>query len=510
MNPARAWAMVTVLALGSIATMTAATIVNVALPSVIGALGLGQDEAQWLSTAFLAASTGCMLLNTWAVARMGMRSAFAVAMAAFIAGSALGAIAQDLWLLVAGRVMQGAGAGLIQPMAMLVIYRHFPDGTRGLAIGLYSLCVIVSPAFGPVAGGAMIEAHDWRIIFIATVPLALAAIPLGFWLLPRREQDGPVRLDWPGLVLVMVAITLALQTFQHGAREGWDDPGTNLRLAGAILTTLAFLLWEHRSPSPLLDLRLFAAPGFCMAGAAIFLTGAGVYGSTWAAPLFVQLIQNYGPAGAGEILLPAGVAMAVCFPLAGRLSDRLDARVLIAAGALMTGCSMLMLSEAGPPTEFAAIAAALALGRAGYGAVMPAANASAMRHAAGKLAAAAPAATFLSQTGGALGVAAVSALLQHRTAFHADALASGMNADAALAQLANGFRETGLSGPESAAAALAQASRSLGLTAQMLAFRDCFLATAFAGFLLLPIGLLSPADRWNFTNRLKFALTLFR
>jgi MFS family permease len=132
-----AWVMIAVLAGGSVATMTAATIVNVALPSVIGGLGLGQEEAQWLSTAFLAASTGFMLLNTWAVARLGMRASFAAAMAAFVAGSVMGATAQELGLLIAGRVLQGAGAGLIQPMAMLVIYRRIGEDRRGLAIGLY-------------------------------------------------------------------------------------------------------------------------------------------------------------------------------------------------------------------------------------------------------------------------------------------------------------------------------------------------------------------------------------
>ena len=136
------WLLIGVLALGSIGTMTAATIVNVALPSVIGALGLSQDEAQWLSTAFLASSTGFMLLNTWAVAQFGMRASFATAMATFIVGSACGAAAQDLWLLIAGRMMQGAGAGLIQPMAMLVIYQRFPEAMRGLAVGIYTLGVI--------------------------------------------------------------------------------------------------------------------------------------------------------------------------------------------------------------------------------------------------------------------------------------------------------------------------------------------------------------------------------
>lgn len=507
---ARSWAMIGVLAAGSIATMTAATIVNVALPSVVGGLGLGQDEAQWLSTAFLAASTGFMLLNTWAVERIGMRASYVAAMLAFVAGGMIGVAAQDLPTLIAGRMMQGAAAGLIQPMAMLVIYQRIPEGVRGLAIGLYSLCVIASPAFGPALGGVMIETFDWRVVFVATAPLALAAAPLGAWLLPARTGTGQARLDWAGLLLVMAAIALALQGLAHGAREGWDDPGTAARLFGAGVAAVAFLAWEARHPTPVLDLRLFRRPGFRAAGAAIFLTGAAVYGSTWLAPLFVQLVQHYSPAGAGDILLPAGVAMAACFPIAGRLSDRMDARVLMAAGAMVFAVSMLMLAEAAAETAYATVALALALGRAGVGLVMPPANASAMRHAGGMLAQAAPAATFLSQTGGAMGVALLSALMQQRTAFHADALAPGVNGGETLAALAEAFRVNGLAAGEATAAAAGQISRAIWGAAQLLAFRDCFLATAWVGLLLLPVAALLPADRFNFIDRLKAALTLFR
>jgi len=495
MSGAGAWAMIVVLAGGSVATMTAATIVNVALPSVIGGLGLGQEEAQWLSTAFLAASTGFMLVNTWAVARLGMRGSFAAAVGAFVAGSVMGAAAGELGWLIAGRILQGAAAGVVQPMAMLVIYRHVREGQRGLAIGLYSLCVIASPAFGPVLGGALIEAYDWRVVFVATVPLAACMLPLGLWLLPGREEGAHARLDVIGLALVMTGIALLLLGLAHAGREGWEDAGTALRLAGGGLAIACFLAWEAHVPHPALDLRLFRRPGFRAAGAAIFLAGAAVYGSTWLAPLFVQVVQHYGPMGAGEILLPAGVAMAVCFPLAGRLSDRMDTRLLMAAGALMFGASMLMLSDVSAGTEYAALAGALALGRAGVGTVMPPANASAMRHAAGLLAQAAPAATFLSQTGGAIGVALLSALLVQRTAFHADALAPEVNADEVLPLLSAAMQAAGFPGADADAAAMGQIARATWATAQMLAFRDCFLATALAGFLLLPIAMADLTNR---------------
>ncbi|MFT3724291.1 MAG: DHA2 family efflux MFS transporter permease subunit [Hyphomonadaceae bacterium] len=497
----RRWALIAIIALGAIGTMMAATIVNVALPSIIGAFGLGQDEAQWLSTAFLTSSTGFMLLNTWAIAALGMRLSFAIAMAVFIMGSVVGSIAHDLPTLVFGRVMQGAGAGLIQPMAMLLIFQLFPERSRGTAIGLYSLGVIVSPAFGPVIGGVLIDAFDWRVVFVATAPLAMIAIPLGLAFLPRRADLATrPKLDWPGLLLVISALALTLQGLAHGHREGWGDGGTALRLFGAAGCAVAFLAWEARHPFPVLNLKLFARPAFCLAALAIFATGVAVYGSTYLVPLFVQLVQHYSPAGAGGILLPAGVAMAASFPLSGRLSDRIDARILLGAGVMMFAASMWLLADVAVFSSFEAMAFAVALSRTGIATVMPAANASAMRQVHDMLAFAAPAATFFTQTGGALGVAMLSVLLQERAAFHADAMQPLVNesngaAVEALALLRQGLEAGGVAPSQSATMAGQQMAASIWASAQLLAFRDCFAAVAAAFLLLLPLTVLIPGRK---------------
>lgn len=494
MTAAARWAPIGVLAVGSIGTMLAATIVNVALPSIIGAFGLGQDQAQWLSTAFLTSSTGFMLLNTWAVAAFGMRRTFVAAMCVFIMGSAIGATSSGLEALVIGRVMQGAGAGLIQPMAMVLIFQSFPERSRGTAIGVYSLGVILSPAFGPVIGGLLIDWADWRIVFIATAPLALVAIPLSLLFLPKRQGAGRAPpLDWQGLALVIIAIAMVLQGLAHGHREGWDDVGTALRLGGAALATAAFLAWEHSHPFPVLNLRLFANAGFVLAGLVILLTGLAIYGSTYLVPLFVQLIQHYSPAGAGQVLLPAGIAMVIGYPLAGRISDRIDARWLLGAGIAMFGFSMWLLSGLSAATGWTAMAVFIALSRIGIATVMPAANASAMRQVGSEmLAFAAPAATFLTQAGGALGVAGLSVLLQERAAFHADALAGLMTqtngqAVEALESMRAGLAEAGFGSSAAQIGAQQQLANSMWLSAQVLAFRDCFnvLALAFATLIVV-------------------------
>ena len=172
------WLLLFSLLCGSLSTMLAATTINVALPSIIGAFGLGQDKAQWMSTAFLAASTIAMLANAWAMSAFGARTTYLMALALFISGSALGAISSTFEFLIIARAMQGVAAGLLQPMSMFLIFQTFQDKMRGTAIGIFSIGVVLAPAFGPALGGFAVDLSSWRLVFIATVPIALLALPL--------------------------------------------------------------------------------------------------------------------------------------------------------------------------------------------------------------------------------------------------------------------------------------------------------------------------------------------
>ncbi len=150
----RWWATITVM-LGSFATLLSATIINVAVPDIMGALGMSAAEAQWLSTGFLAMSTITMLVSAWAVETLGVVRTYLIAMAVFAAGGLLGGMAPTGDALILARVVQGAGAGLISPVSMLIIFQVFPLHRRGTAMGIYSVGIILAPALGPAFGGAL-------------------------------------------------------------------------------------------------------------------------------------------------------------------------------------------------------------------------------------------------------------------------------------------------------------------------------------------------------------------
>jgi MFS family permease len=166
--------MVTIPAMiGTIATILSSTIANVALPEIMGAYGMGQDHAQLVATAFLASVTGTMLLNGWLVDRFGFRLTYSAAMLIFIFGSLLSGFAPDEGTLIVGRVMQGAAAGMVQPLGMQIIFMVYPPEKRGSAMGLYAVGVVLAPALGPAFGGLMVDGLGWRSVFFLAIPFAM-------------------------------------------------------------------------------------------------------------------------------------------------------------------------------------------------------------------------------------------------------------------------------------------------------------------------------------------------
>ncbi|MGF1456101.1 MAG: DHA2 family efflux MFS transporter permease subunit [Alphaproteobacteria bacterium] len=483
---------------GAFATMLAATIINVALPSIIGAFGLGQDEAQWLSTGFLAASMAAMLTNAWAVAAIGVRNSFAAAMVIFAAGSFLGAAADSLEMLVVARIMQGVAAGFVQPLPLMMIFQTFAEHRRGAALGIFSLGVVMAPALGPLIGGMAMDVFDWRFVFLVTAPLALVSLPIAVLVLPRRDSTGKrPPFDAVGLALLVAAAFTMLAGLANGNRTGWSDTDTILRLMAAGIMALAFIAWEMGQAFPVLNLRLFTNRTFVAGGAVVMLQGFAIYGSTFLIPLFVQGLQGYSPTQSGLLMVPAGMAMLIGFPLAGALSDRIDPRWLILAGMAVFGFSAWLMSGITLDTSFGTLVWWLILSRIGISLVMPTGNRTAIRDLPPDLiGAGAGAASFFMQFGGALGVIMLALLLQRRTLFHGQALASATNeANVQFLYAHEMLRLEMLGLPlsplQSFQSAFGGISSRIAANAGTMAFQDCFLVTAvmFVGGIALALSL---------------------
>lgn len=416
--------------LATISTTAASTMVNVAMPDIMGAFGLGQDQVQWLSTGFLASMTATMLLTAWSLGRFGYRLAFLGALAVFIAGSIAGAVSGSGSEVILARVLQGMGSGLIQPVAMVVMSEVFPREQRGRAMGIYGIGVVLAPALGPTLAGFLVDEYSWRYVFLVIVPACVAAMAAGVVFLPGRDTRrgiASLRFDGFGFFFLAAFLVCLLSALSNGQREGWDSDLILALFAAALASGVAFVAWELTYRLPLLNLRVFANCRFTASCLVAFALGVGIYGSTYVVPLFVQLVQGYTPTRSGLLLMPAGFVLGIVFPVSGRLGDLLPPWAPIMAGLALFGLSNWLCSGADVDTPFWSLAGWMVVGRIGLGLITPSLNAGALRALPPELLAqGSGTVNFVRQFGGAMGVNLLSVLIDQRTTFHGDALAQAM------------------------------------------------------------------------------------
>ena len=340
-GPRYRWLATITVMLGTMSVVLASTIINVAIPTIMVEFQLAQDQVHWLATGFLAAMTVGMLLNAWCAQRFGARGAYLLAMGLFIAVSIIGAFSEQFPLLVAARIGQGLLAGLIQPLAMITIFQVFPLNRRGQAMGIYGLGVVLGPAMA------------WRY-------------------LPGKDcQLAAIRLDRAGVLLLAMGTTAVLWGLANGHRRGWGDPLLLVTLPGGIVSLVLFAFWQRRNPQPLMDLRVFRYPGFTGSFLMSMVIGAGVFASTYVTPLYFQQVLGESAASAGLMLMPAGLAMAFTFPVAGHLTDRFSETRIMMAGLVLFVLNMVLMAGATLTTSAVWLVWWTLLGRVGLGLMMP-------------------------------------------------------------------------------------------------------------------------------------------
>jgi len=414
--PSRA-RIVTTMMIGTISTILAATIINVAFPALMAEFHVGHDTLQWVAAGFLAATTATMLATAWLVETIGERATFAGTMGLFLAASLLATLSWSVESLIAARIVQGACAGILQPLAMIVLFRVYPVDERGRAMALYGFGIVLAPAIGPAIGGALLEAFGWRSIFLLTVPFCIAGLVLGMTTLPRHAGRTSSRFDWLGWGLLLGALVALLNVPVVGHREGFATSSSiALALVGCALAA-AFVGWEMRAPAPLLPVRLFRHPPFANASLVAFAYGVGLFGTTYLVPVFAQDIMHFNASDAGYLLAPPGVALAFAIAIGGRLTDKLSPAPIIVCGLALFALSSLLLAFSGAATGFALFALWLVIGRVGLGMLIPALNVGAVQSLAGaELAYASSAVNFVRQLGGAFGVNLLAVVLEWRAA----------------------------------------------------------------------------------------------
>ncbi|MCZ6454206.1 MAG: DHA2 family efflux MFS transporter permease subunit [Alphaproteobacteria bacterium] len=490
--------------MSSMALALSGTIVNVAVPDIMGAFGVGQDLAQWMATAFFAAMTTGLLASSWAIRSFGQRQVFVGMMGVFIAGSVVGGTSQEFNIIILARTIQGFAAGVILPLTQLAMYRVFGPDRRATANGWFGLSFVLGPGIGPWVGGLAIDAFDWRFTFYVALPIAATTALLGSFVLPSREETGPrPNFDIFGFALLAVALMASLSGLSNGQRLGWASDTVVLSLTLGIFSAVAFVLWEWWHDDPLLDVRQFGSRHFAAANVLSFLFGVGLFGSLYLTPIYVQLVQSYTPTRAGLVLIPAGLILGLVMPLMGRIGDRVPAYIPIILGSAGFAWSNYALGNVDANTAFWTFALIVMIGRAAHSAIFPPLMAAGLRNIpAAQIPSANGTINFTRQLGGAFGINLLAIFLEQRIAFFSDAFAATQSASNAvtaefLDKVENLLAIGGLPETIQQPGALLYLSRVVSAQATTMAFRETFLMFAIVGLsgMVFALFLRSPKTR---------------
>ncbi|MCS6811070.1 MAG: DHA2 family efflux MFS transporter permease subunit, partial [Tepidimonas sp.] len=424
-GPRYRWRLLLSVMIGAMAALVSSTVVNVAIPDLSHHFGLGQDQAQWVTSGFMAATVVAMLTTPWMLARFGFRRTYTLCMAVLVAGGVAGGVAPHYALVLAARLAEGVAAGIVQPIPAIIILRAFGPDEQGRASGLFGMGVVLAPALGPSLGGLLVDAWGWRAIFFLVVPFGLVSWALARRYVPVTAPGGvPARpglaLDGIGLMLATAA-TLALLlglTALHGGPPG--HAAAWLVLAGATLA--AFVAWQRRLAhrgrlQPLMHLAVFTHRAFAAGSVVSLIYGAALFGSTYLFPVYLQLGLGLSASWVGALLLPAGVVLALTIAIVGRLADRLPAHRLVAVGLALLTLSFVAFALLPVGAPLALLVALAVLGRIGLGFVLPSLNLGAMRGLpAAQLPHGSSAIGVLRMLGGSMGVSVCGVFLQWRLA----------------------------------------------------------------------------------------------
>jgi EmrB/QacA subfamily drug resistance transporter len=309
------------------------SIVNVAISSIMTVFGTDTNGVEWVSTAYMLAMGMIVPMSGWMGEKFGVKQLYLASLVAFTIGSVLCAAAWNLESLIAARVLQALGGGMLMPTVMAMIYKLVPRQQMGGAMGIFGISLIFAPAIGPTLGGWLVEYVDWRWIFLINLPVGILGTILAYFFIPEFKHEGQVgKFDVPGAVTAAAGFAGLLFVLSKGNEWGWTSEATVLTLVASLGILVLFVLIEIWSPSPLLDLRVFLYRSFTLANLAVIITTIGMFAGLFYIPFFLQSIRGLGAMETGLLMLPGALASGLLMPVSGALYDRFGPKVVMVIG----------------------------------------------------------------------------------------------------------------------------------------------------------------------------------
>lgn len=346
---------VALLLAGSFIAILNQTLMITAIPPIMKEMGVTANSAQWLTTVFMLVNGIMIPISAFLLERFTTRQLFITAMSVFAFGTLVAGIAPNFEILLFGRVIQSAGAGVMLPLMTTVFLMIFPINKRGAAMGLIGLVISFAPAIGPAFSGWVTGHYSWRLLFFIILPIALIDIVVAFFKLKNVTEVTRPKVDILSIMLSSFGFGGLLYGFTSAGNYGWTAMITLVSLGVGVISLILFITRQLKLAHPMLEFRVFQYSVFPFAVIIGMITFMGLIGVETLVPLFMQNMREFTAFEAGLALLPGAVVTGVLAPIIGRVFDRIGARWLVMIGLTIQTIASFGFIRLGPETSFAFI-----------------------------------------------------------------------------------------------------------------------------------------------------------
>ncbi|GAA0576679.1 MFS transporter [Paractinoplanes ferrugineus] len=431
----RRWAILGVLVISLLVVVLDNTVLNVALRTIADpehGLGATQSELEWAINSYTLVFAGLLFTAGILADRLGRRITLVTGLVLFGIASLISAYASSPGQLIGARALMGLGAAAVMPATLSIIANVFSPQERGRAIGVWAGAVGLGVAIGPIVGGLLLEHFWWGSVFLINVPIVVAGVVLVAVLVPESRDPKPGRIDFVGVILSIIGLSLLTYGVIKGGEDGFGDTLAWGTLVGSVLVLTGFILWERRVAMPSLDVKLFANKQFSASTGVIGLVFFGAMGAMFFGAFYLQLVRGYGPLASGALFVPFAVAQMIFAPRSAAMVKRFGPKAVSTVGLLLVALGLAAWLFIGADTPIWIVGAAFFVMGVGMANVMPSATESIMaalpREKAGVGSAVS---NTIRQLGGALGVAVLGAILSSAYRSHLGSATDGLPAAAA-------------------------------------------------------------------------------
>ncbi|MFD2752051.1 MDR family MFS transporter [Virgibacillus siamensis] len=337
--------LVSVILAGAFVVILNQTLLNTAIPKIMGDLSVSAATAQWLTTGFQLTNGVMIPVTAFLIEKFSTRKLFLTAMILFAAGTLTAAIAPTFPVLLAARVLQASGAGIMIPLMQTIFLLIFPVEKRGAAMGMVGLVIAFAPAIGPTLSGWIVESHSWRVLFYMILPIALLDIVFAFFALKNVTKLTHPKIDLTSIVLSSFGFGGLLFGFSSAGNDGWESTKVTVALIIGALALGLFIWRQLTLEKPMLEFRVFKNKIFALSVFIGMMVMVSMIGVELLLPLYMQNALDYTAFESGLLLLPGAIVMGIMSPITGRIFDKIGARPLAIIGLTIVAVMTFLFSQ---------------------------------------------------------------------------------------------------------------------------------------------------------------------